>query len=384
MLLRKLFPYFIQGVALSLVIGLGVVVIARLKPFEHHPTVEIKQVASSAQPAQNTAATGTYSGAVTIAAPAVVNVNTTKTLKRSIHPFFNDPEFRRFFGDRLPPDTQEQTSLGSGVIVSKQGYIITNNHVIDGADEITVSLNDGRSAPAVVIGTDPESDIAVLKVTLDGIDGIAIGNSDTLQVGDIVLAIGNPFGVGQTVTQGIVSATGRNHLGLSTFENFIQTDAAINPGNSGGALINLNGELIGINTAIFSRSGGSQGIGFAIPSALARSILTQLIEQGHVVRGWMGIETQAVTPALAESFGLTEAKGVIVAGVERNGPGARAGLKSGDVITAIEDHDIGNTSDVLDYIANSRPGDDVHIRIMRERKALTLTVTLGTRPSPGN
>lgn len=322
-----------------------------------------------------------YASAVEIAAPAVVNIYSTKIVTERANPLYNDPFFRYFFGDQLAPRKRMESSLGSGVIVSDNGYVLTNNHVIEGADEIQVALRDGRSSEAELVGSDPESDLAVLKIKLDKLPTMTFANSDKLRVGDVVLAIGNPFGVGQTVTMGIVSATGRNRVGLNTYENFIQTDAAINPGNSGGALINPYGHLVGINTAIYSRSGGSQGIGFAIPVSLAMDVMQQIIKNGRVVRGWLGIEVQDITPALAESFGLKDNKGVIVAGILRNGPAAVAGLKPGDVILDIDDLDIHDSHDVMNATAQKTPGTSVTIKIIRQGKNMTLEAKVGERPA---
>ena len=261
---------------------------------QKRPTVEILQSQSGGSGLSSGPVS--YAAAVQAAAPAVANIYTTKIITERANPFFNNPFFRDFFGDQLAPRQRLENSLGSGVIVSKEGYVITNNHVVEGAAGIEVALRDGRSAEARLVGTDPESDIAVLKIILEDIPTITFSRGKTLRVGDVVLAIGNPFGVGQTVTMGIVSATGRDRVGINTYENFIQTDAAINPGNSGGALIDATGKLVGINTAIFSKSGGSQGIGFAIPASIAKDIMGQIIEKGHVSRGWLGIEGQNVTP----------------------------------------------------------------------------------------
>lgn len=321
-----------------------------------------------------------YASAVEIAAPAVINVYTTKVVTERANPLFNDPFFRYFFGERLAPRKRLESSLGSGVIVSKSGYILTNFHVIEGADEIQVALRDGRSAEAVIAGTDPESDLAVLKIELDKLPTITFANSDDLKVGDVVLAIGNPFGVGQTVTMGIVSATGRDRLGINVFENFIQTDAAINPGNSGGALINPFGHLVGINTAIFSRSGGYQGIGFAIPVSSSIDVMEQIIETGHVTRGWLGIEVQDINPALAESFGLKDTTGVIVAGILREGPAANAGLTPGDVILEIQSAPMRDTRDVMNAIAKSVPGDKVKIKLLRKGQTSEIDALVGKRP----
>ncbi len=324
-----------------------------------------------------------YAHAVERAAPAVVNVFTSKTITRRAHPFFDDPVVRQFFGDNLivPPMQQKQSSLGSGVIISKEGYLLTNNHVVAGADEIQVALRDGRTMNATIVGTDPDTDLAVLKIKKDNLPAIPLGQSNRLQVGDVVLAIGNPFGVGQTVTMGIVSATGRSRLGLTTFENFIQTDAAINPGNSGGALINAHGELVGINTAIFSRSGGSQGIGFAIPLALATGVQEDIIEFGSVVRGWFGLEAQNLTPVLAESFGLADDAGTVVAGVFRDGPADRAGLRPGDVLYEIDGQGIADNQNLMNRIAGYRPGEKVEVKFIRDGKRKRTVVEIGQRPS---
>ena len=323
-----------------------------------------------------------YAEAVEAAAPAVVNINTRKTVVQQGNPLFSDPFFRRFFGESLgiAPREREETSLGSGVIVNAKGYILTNNHVIEGADAIQVTLRDGRTAQAKVVGSDAEADLAVLKVEQENLPVITLGDADALRVGDVVLAIGNPFGVGQTVTLGIVSATGRSSLGINTFENFIQTDAAINPGNSGGALITARGELIGINTAIFSKSGGSQGIGFAIPMSLAKNSMAQIVEKGYVSRGWMGVEIQELTPQLAESFGLEDEKGIIIAGVLRDGPADKGGLKPGDIITRINDKTIESGHDALNTIGQTQPGEKITVGGQREGKALELKIEVGERP----
>ena len=329
-------------------------------------------------------ASASYAGAVEMAAPSVVNIFTSKTVEQRDMGLLDDPFFRRFFGDEFAPGprSQPETSLGSGVIISEEGYILTNNHVIEEADEIQIALRDGRNAQAIVVGSDPESDLAVLKADLNLPPVITLGESDKLRVGDVVLAIGNPFGVGQTVTMGIISATGRDRLGINTFENFIQTDAAINPGNSGGALINVLGQLVGINTAIFTRSGGSQGIGFAIPVSIVREVTQQIIKHGHVVRGWLGIEIQDITPALAESFGLEDTTGVIVAGVLRNGPGHKAGLKPGDIILRVEDTMVQDSRHAVNTIAQAAPGTGITLHIRREGKASSLKATTGERPMP--
>jgi len=326
-----------------------------------------------------------YAPAVARSAPAVVNISTAKVVTERPNPLLEDPVFRRFFGEGPSPMPRQrlETSLGSGVIVGPQGHVLTNNHVIAEADQIVVQFADGRVGEATLVGADPESDLAVLEVDLPDLPQIAVGSSDALQVGDIVLAIGNPFGVGQTVTMGIVSATGRSHLGISTFENFIQTDAAINPGNSGGALVNAAGELVGINTAIFSRSGGSQGIGFAIPVSLANEVRQQIVDHGRVVRGWLGIEIQEITPELAESFGLQSTKGFIIAGVLPNGPAAQAGMQPGDIVTGIEGTRIDGPSTALEKIVMLTPGERVVLSGWRQQEPTQWTVEIDERPQNG-
>ncbi|MCC6303074.1 MAG: trypsin-like peptidase domain-containing protein [Gammaproteobacteria bacterium] len=380
MQIRRLLPYLSQGVIVGLAVGL-IAVFVMTDTFTKRPVVEFKEAAQN-ETAAAPQATVSYAGAVSKAAPAVVNIHTTKTVTRQLSPLLDDPFFRRFFNAPDVPREQQQTSLGSGVIVSTDGYVLTNNHVIDGSDEILVALNDGRSAPANVIGTDPESDIAVLKIALNQLSVITLGDSNALQVGDVVLAIGNPFGVGQTVTQGIVSATGRSQLGISTFENFIQTDAAINPGNSGGALIDPYGRLVGINTAIFSRSGGSQGIGFAIPTSLAKNVMTQIIEHGEAIRGWLGVEIQTLTPALAESFGLRDRQGLIIAGVFADGPAAAAGLEAGDIITDIDGAPVTEASIGLNMIAQTKPGSRITLQGLHQGEPFSREVTVSKRPLP--
>ncbi len=321
-------------------------------------------------------APGSFSAAAKKASPAVVSITTSKAPERNIDP--TDPWSRFFFGDR--EDAGPQVGLGSGVIVSAEGYILTNFHVVEGADEIEVSLTDGRKAKGQVIGVDPDSDLAVLKIKLDRLPVIVIGQSENLQVGDQVLAIGNPFGVGQTVTSGIVSALGRNQLGINTFENFIQTDAAINPGNSGGALVDVNGNLMGINTAIFSKSGGSMGIGFAIPVSIAKQVLEGIVKDGQVTRGWIGVEPAEMTAELKETFGVKGDGGVAVTGVLQNGPAAKAGLKPGDVIVQVGSSSVNHVSELLSAVAAVKPGTPVKFRILRKDKEMELEVTPSQRP----
>ncbi len=326
--------------------------------------------------------TASYNDAVRKAVPAVVNIFTSKEMKTPRHPFLDDPLFRRFFGDRLEEEPQRAASLGSGVIVSPKGYILTNHHVVEAADEIEVALADGKKFKAKAVGSDPETDIAVLQVEGgDPLPAVTFGDADALRVGDVVLAIGNPFGVGQTVTMGIVSALGRNQLGINTFENFIQTDAAINPGNSGGALIDTAGNLVGINTAIYSRSGGSLGIGFAIPASSAKHIMEQIIQTGSVIRGWIGVEAQEITQEIADSFRLGSTNGVLIAGVLRGGPADRAGLKPGDILLAIEGSPVKDPNSMLNLVAALVPGKPASIRLRRENKDLDLQVAVGKRPT---
>ena len=326
---------------------------------------------------------GSYADAAKRAVPAVVHIFTSQEVKGPRNPFMNDPIFRHFFGDRFGEQSQRRSGLGSGVVVSPEGYILTNFHVIDGADEIEVGHNDGRKYKARVVGSDPESDLAVLRIPADHkLPVIAFGSSDTLRVGDVVLAIGNPFGVGQTVTSGIVSALGRSHLGINTFENFIQTDAAINPGNSGGALVDSNGHLVGINTAIYSQSGGSMGIGFAIPVSLAKNVMEQIVRSGSVTRGWVGIEVQEITPELAQSFKLSGTQGALIAGVMRGSPADKAGIKPGDVLTLVGGKPVKDAQVMLDLIAALEPGKTARFDIQRNGRDVGVDVTIGKRPRP--
>jgi len=318
---------------------------------------------------------GSFRLAAQKAAPAVVSINVQQKARSKARRA--DPWFR-FFEE--PEDEQSGAGMGSGVIVSPDGYILTNHHVIEGAEGIEVTLNDGRSAMAKVIGTDSETDLALLKIDLPKLPTIVLGQMESLQVGDAVLAIGNPFGVGQTVTSGIVSALGRKQLGINTFENFIQTDAAINPGNSGGALVDVNGNLLGINTAIYSRSGGNMGIGFAIPVATARQVLEGIVRDGQVTRGWVGVEPLELTPELAETFGLKQTQGVLITGVLQNGPAYKAGLKPGDVLVRVAEHEVSSVGELLTQIASLTPGVSVKLDVVRRNQALSLDVTPAQRP----
>ena len=342
------------------------------------PAPELRQAA----PLSREQGPVSYADAVEKAAPAVVNIYSSRVVERDQHPLMSDPFFRQFFGDDVPARQRMLSSLGSGVIVSEDGYVLTNHHVIGGADQIQVALRDGRETLAEVIGTDPESDLAVLRIDLDELPVIELADSTEVAIGDVSLAIGNPFGVGQTVTMGIISATGRSHLGLNAYEDFIQTDAAINPGNSGGALVNAEGALVGINTAIFSRSGGSQGIGFAIPANLAANILEELVTQGRVIRGWLGVEAQELNPELAASFGLQAPRGVIIAGVVPGGPADRAGLLPGDVLLAVGQRPVFDARMTMADIAAVAPGESLPLTLVRGGETLEITLEVGERPAP--
>jgi Do/DeqQ family serine protease len=379
--MRKLWLIFAQ----TATVAVGVLfVITALKPEWLGRSATLPQVVELRQAATVPgvpARAASYNDAVRKAVPAVVNIFTSKEIKTPRHPFLNDPLFRDFFGNRLENEPQREASLGSGVIVSSKGYILTNHHLIEAADEIEVALADGKKLRARIVGSDPDTDLAVLQVEGGSLPAITFGEADALRVGDVVLAIGNPFRVGQTVTMGIVSALGRSQLNIATFENFIQTDAAINPGNSGGALIDTAGNLVGINTAIYSRSGGSMGIGFAIPASSARNVMEQIIQTGSVVRGWIGVEAQEITPEIAESFRLSSTNGVLIAGVLKGGPAERAGLKPGDILVAIEGSPVKDPNSMLNLVAALVPGKPVAIQLRRESKNLEIQVTVGKRPT---
>jgi serine protease DegQ len=325
-------------------------------------------------------APSSYRAAAKKAMPAVVNIYTSKQVRAPQSPFMNDPLFRRFFGDQVQPQTQRVSSLGSGVIVDGQGYIITNQHVVEAADEIEVALADGRTAPARIVGSDPDTDLAVIKINLTNLPTITFADSDKLEVGDVVLAIGNPFGVGQTVTMGIVSALGRTHLGINTFEDFIQTDAPINPGNSGGALVDTDGDLVGINSAIFSKSGGSLGIGFAIPESLVKRVMEQIVAHGSVIRGWIGVSMRDMSPEIAQAYNLPNVPGTLIVGVLRNGPADQAGIIPGDILTAVNGKELPDSGSALSYIAQLEPGKRVTTTIVRGGKPRTIEVMIARRP----
>jgi serine protease DegQ len=380
--MRRLWLIFAQAVTVALAL---LFVVATLKPewLQRAPGQMLPQIVSIAAVPDGAARPGTPSGlaaAAQRASPSVVSIAASRAPEKSPHA--DDPGFRFFFGQRGGPQNSEpQRGLGSGVIASPEGYLITNHHVVEGADEIEVQLADGRQAQAKLIGTDPESDVAVLKIDLPSLPAVVFGNSDRLAIGESVLAIGNPFGVGQTVTAGIVSALDRRGLGLNTFENFIQTDAAINPGNSGGALVDANGHLVGINTAIFSRSGGSLGIGFAIPAATARNVMESLIKNGKVVRGWIGVEPREFNAEMAETLRLPVQRGVLIAGVLRDGPAAAGGVQPGDVVVKIGEQAVTSTADLLGAVAALPPGSSATIGVQRGDKPLNLNVKIAQRPA---
>ncbi len=362
--MRRLWLIFAQTVTVSLAV---LFVVTTLKPEWLG-----KPVANS------------YRDAARKALPSVVHIFTSQKVKARRNPLFDDPVFRHFFGDGQEGEGPKTSGLGSGVIVSPNGYVLTNFHVVEAADQIEIALSDGRNLDARVVGSDPESDLAVLQITESTgkellLPAITLGSMDNVAVGDVTLAIGNPFGVGQTVTMGIVSALGRSHLGINAFENFIQTDAAINPGNSGGALIDGQGNLIGINTAIYSRSGGSLGIGFAIPISIARDVMEQIIQTGSVTRGWIGVEAQEITIDLAEYFGLPDTSGALIAGVLRGSPADAGGIKPGDILLAVAGRPVKNPQDMLDLIAGQKPGDTVAFRLRRQNSMLDTNVKIGKR-----
>jgi serine protease DegQ len=381
--MRRLWLLFAQAVTVCIAV-LFVVTTLRpdwlgVKPQLRSPNGAVGLLPSTDSNASQ--APGSYAGAVSVAAPAVVNIHTTKRATVSRLPLPLDPALRKFF-EQMPGfnQTQQTTSLGSGVVVSAKGHVLTNLHVIEGADEIVVALTDGRQAVAKVLGVDADSDLAVLQVEMSQLPVLGFASLDPPKIGDVVLAIGNPFGVGQTITMGIVSALGREGLGINTYENFIQTDAAINPGNSGGALVDTLGRLVGINTAIYSRSGGSLGIGFAIPAVAAQKVLSEIVTFGFVKRGWLGIEPQDMTADLARAFGLERVRGVIIAGIMRDGPGAKGGLKVGDIVQTIAGQPVNDTQRLMARIAANTPGETVELGIYRNGRTRTLTMTLGQRP----
>ncbi|SMB21202.1 Periplasmic serine protease, Do/DeqQ family [Sterolibacterium denitrificans] len=354
-------------------------------PAENRGSMVQEAAPGMAEPAEDEHRTDGYRRAAQRAMPSVVHIFTSQEVKTPRNPFLNDPFFRHFFGDRAEMQPQRRQGLGSGVIVNGDGYILTNNHVIADADDIEVATQDGRKYKARIVGGDPDSDLAVVRVDLESgthLSAVVFAPPESLRIGDVVLAIGNPFGVGQTVTHGIVSALGRSHLGINTFENFIQTDAAINPGNSGGALVDARGHLVGINTAIYSQSGGSMGIGFAIPVSLAKTIMEQIIQTGTVTRGWIGVEVQEITPELAESFKLPNTEGALIAGVMRGGPADLAGIRPGDVLLAVAGTRITDPQSMLEQIASQTPGQKAVIQIRRDGREGSVAVLIARRPKP--
>jgi len=374
--MRRLWLLFAQTVTVLVAIWFVLITLKPewlQRPSMWNADVQVLQAPASA----SGSSAGSLSAAAKKASPSVVSINTASH-KQNQPDHAKDPWFRYFFGD--PDESSPNAGLGSGVIVSADGYILTNNHVVESADEITVILNDGRRTQAKLVGTDPDTDLAVLKIKLDKLPVMVLSNADQLQVGDIVLAIGNPFGVGQTVTSGIVSALGRNQLGINTFENFIQTDAAINPGNSGGALVDVQGNLLGINTAIYSRSGGSMGIGFAIPVNTARQVLEGIVKQGQVVRGWIGVEPTEITPDLAKTFNVQRTSGVIITGVLQTGPAFKAGVRPGDVLLSVEGEVVRNVAELLTRVSALKPGQPARVKVLRQNEEIELTVTPGQRP----
>ena len=388
--MRRLWIIFSQTATICLA---ALFVVSTLKP-EWLPSrsglvPESMRVATLHQEAQPGAAGGgarpdSYHDAVQKAAPSVVNIFTSKEVRVTRNPLLNDPLFRRFFGDQFGDDTQKATSLGSGVIVSSSGYILTNNHVVEAADEIEVAFPDGKKLLAKVVGSDPDTDLAVLRVEAEKLPAITFGSSENLRVGDIVLAIGNPFGFGQTVTSGIISALGRSGLGINVFENFIQTDAPINPGNSGGALIDARGNLVGINTAIYSRTpgGASLGIGFATPASMAKMVLEQIIKSGAVTRGWIGVGLQDITPEIAESFKLGAPRGALINEIVRGGPSDKAGIQLGDVLISIDGKQISDPRGAVDIVTGIPPGSTSKLMLKRKGQDIELAITIGRRPKP--
>ena len=383
--MRKLWLVFAQAVTITLA---ALFVVSLVKPdwlAWRGRVVEVREAAGPSIPALQQAAPGrslSFSDAARKAIPSVVNISATRQVRRR-NPLLEDPAFQRFFGERfsLPPETQ--LSLGSGVIVSREGYILTNDHVVEGVTDIQVTLHDGRTVMGKTVGTDPDTDLAVVRINTQGLTAITFGQSENAKVGDLVLAIGDPFSVGQTVTMGIISAVGREIAPANPFGRFIQTDAAINPGNSGGALVDTNGNLIGINTLIFSRSGGYQGIGFAIPVSLAKRVMEQIIETGSVTRGWFGVDVADISPELAESLGLKGTRGAIVGAIERGSPAEKGGIRLGDVIVAINGKAVADVSSALNAIAEMAPGRSVPVKVVRRNQEITVDVTVGKRrPRP--
>lgn len=384
--LRKLWLLFAQTVTVGLALWF---ILITLKPewarqglspdrkFSLSASATLSEAPKTQAPAQ-----GSYRLAAKRAMPSVVNISASRSNAADNNPLLNDPFFRRFFGDQAKPKSNRPSSSGSGVIMSPQGHILTNNHVIQGADAIEVVLTDGRKASAKIVGTDPDTDLAVLQIDLRDLPAITLGHAEQANVGDVVLAIGNPFGVGQTVTMGIVSALGRNSVGINMYENFIQTDAAVNPGNSGGALVDVNGNLLGINSAIYSQNGGSLGIGFAIPVSTIKTVMEEIIADGQVVRGFIGIEPEDITNEMAESFNIKQTAGAIVAAVVRGSPADQAGIKPGDICIAIDGKNFLNSREMITQIAQLRPNTKAKLKLIRQSAEVNLDVLVGKRPNP--
>lgn len=386
MLIRRLWLIFAQTVTVGLALWF---ILITLKPewlrqgFSADRKLSLSASATlSEAPRTAVPAQGSYRTAAKHAMPSVVNISASRTNAAENNPLLNDPFFRRFFGDQVKPKSNRPSSSGSGVIMSAEGHILTNNHVIQGANAIEVVLTDGRKASAKIVGTDPDTDLAVLQIDLRDLPAITLGHAEQANVGDVVLAIGNPFGVGQTVTMGIVSALGRNSVGINMYENFIQTDAAVNPGNSGGALIDVNGNLLGINSAIYSQNGGSLGIGFAIPVSTIKMVMEAIITDGQVVRGFIGIEPEDITAEMAESFNIKQTTGAIVAAVVRGSPADQAGIKPGDICVAIDGKTFLNSREMIMQIAQLRPNTKAKLKLIRQSAELNLEILVGKRPNP--
>jgi serine protease DegQ len=382
-MMRRLWLLFAQTVTVGLALWF---IVTSLKPNWVQQGLVINKnlsLTSSATlieaPSSKNNSPGSYNVAAKRAMSSVVNISASRSSNNN-NPLLNDPFFRRFFGEQAKPRSERPSSSGSGVIMSPQGHILTNNHVIQGAGAIEVALADGRQATAKVIGTDPDTDLAVLQIDLKDLPTITLGHSEEANVGDVVLAIGNPFGVGQTVTMGIISALGRNSVGINTYENFIQTDAAVNPGNSGGALVDANGNLLGINSAIYSQNGGSLGIGFAIPVSTIKMVMEAIITDGQVVRGYLGISPEDITSEMAESFNIEQTQGSIVAAVVRGGPADQAGVKPGDICVAIDGKQFQNSREMMNQIAQLKPNSKARLKVVRQSKEVLLEITVGKRP----
>ncbi len=382
-MMRRLWLLFAQTVTVGLALWF---IVTSLKPqwvqqsFGINKSLSLtSSVTLTEAPSSKSSSPNSYNLAAKRAMPSVVNISASRSSNNG-NPLLNDPFFKRFFGEESRPRSERPSSSGSGVIMSVQGHILTNNHVIQGASAIEVALADGRQASAKVIGTDPDTDLAVLQIDLKDLPAITLGHSDEANVGDVVLAIGNPFGVGQTVTMGIISALGRNSVGINTYENFIQTDAAVNPGNSGGALVDANGNLLGINSAIYSQNGGSLGIGFAIPVSTIKMVMEAIITDGQVVRGYLGISPEDITEEMAESFNIKQTKGSIVAAVVRGGPADQAGVKPGDICVAIDGKPFLNSREMMNQIAQLKPNSKAKLKVVRQSNEIQLDIVVGKRP----